>query len=232
MRRRGAEIDWLELMDALSAACRGAGAASSVAVRRHDRHRVRRHARVVLVLAQVVGQRVVVLLLAVAEDLVAAALHPGIADQRVFVRRRLRACCRPRTAACARRPAAGPAGTPGSCRPRPGAAAPAARRRPCRTRRARCADRTAAVRRSANAPSPTRPGSGRNPRCGWAGCASVAGSKMPPMPSVVLTRKRPSACAACFGLPCSSALTAVTGWPRLLKKLPTPSRTGRGTTAT
>src|SRR5207342_1946287 len=35
--------------------------------------------------AQVVGQRVVVLLLAVAEDLVAATLHPRVAGQRIFV---------------------------------------------------------------------------------------------------------------------------------------------------
>ena len=55
---------------------------------------------------------------------------------------------------------------------------------------------------------------------------------MPPMPSVEFIRKRPSDCPACFGLPCSSALTADTGWPRLLKKLLTPSRSGRGTTFT
>src|SRR3546814_4956631 len=45
--------------------------------------------------------------------------------------------------------------------------------------------------------------------------ASLAGSKMPPMPSVLLSAKRPSDCAACFGLPCSRALSALIGWPRL-----------------
>jgi hypothetical protein len=60
----------------------------------------------------------------------------------------------------------------------------------------------------------------------------VAGSNSPATPMVVLTRKRPSDCPACPGLPCSSALIALSGWPRLLKKLVTPNRIGRGTTAT
>ena len=38
--------------------------------------------------------------------------------------------------------------------------------------------------------------------------------------------------AAPRGLPCSRLLTTVTGWPRLSKKLLTPTRTGRGTAAT
>src|SRR3546814_18517424 len=60
--------------------------------------------------------------------------------------------------------------------------------------------------------------------------ASLAGSTMPPMPSVLLSAQRPSDCAACFGLPCSRALIALIGWPRLWKTLLPPSRLGLGPT--
>src|SRR5690606_26078663 len=54
---------------------------------RDDRHHVHRHRRVGAVLAQVVGQRLVGLLLALAEDLVVAPLQPRVAHQRVIVHR-------------------------------------------------------------------------------------------------------------------------------------------------
>jgi hypothetical protein len=59
----------------------------------------------------------------------------------------------------------------------------------------------------------------------------LAGSNTPAMPTVVLSRKRPTVPAACGIFPCSTSLAKVTGSPRLLKKLETPVRTGSFVTA-
>ena len=56
----------------------------STVPRHRYRHRIHRHGRILLLL-QVIGQVLAVLRGAVAEDLVIAALRPGVADQRVVV---------------------------------------------------------------------------------------------------------------------------------------------------
>ena len=95
----------------------------------------------------------------------AASTHRGPASTRP---RRCHAGRRPPAAARGYPPAAGPAGRCGPCPPRCGGSATAECHRPGRIHRVRCAGRRTAVPRSANAASPTHPGSGRSLHCGAA----------------------------------------------------------------
>lgn len=106
----------------------------------------------------------------------------------------------------------------------------AACRRPSPAHRGPCAGRRTAVRCSANGANPM-PSVCPKSRCG-ASFRSLAGSNRPPMPSVEFTTKRPERLCGIARAALQQLVHHGRGWRRLSKKLPTPSRTGRGTAAT